>query len=286
MESNWKILAGGAATVILSLAIGVSAGSALAEPSDSKLTIAPPLISVQVEPVAAPAGVPRKIVVNGIWPNGCVPTHALLGFPPSWARDQALGVLLAEPLTLQACTAALTPYRFELDYTPMSPGQREIVVMTTLAAPLGNGRLVTGDFASGRARHDVSGAWYDPQVPGSGLMIAHDDGRSDAIFATWQTYHTVSGLPYWYSLQQGHWDTSGLVLEATLYETTAAPGIACDFCPLPAQSTAPRGRVRLTFSVNGANGGLDAALDLVPATGAVQRLANLRRFLPDTILVF
>lgn len=250
-----------------------------------KLTIAPSLVSVGVTPAVAPPGTLRKIVVSGVWPNGCVPTSATLGPPPPFGRP-AIGVLLFEPQTLVACTAALTPYRFEFDYRPPIAGQLDILVMTNLGTALGKGTLVTGSTQDPRAAWDTSGAWYDPQTSGSGLMIAHDFGGSDAVFATWQVYDPATGLARWYTLQEGRWHPNGSVLEATLYETFAAPSTECLTCPRPAQRIVDRGHVRLTFSVNGANGGLDAVLELVPPAGAAQRLANLQRFLPARIVLY
>ena len=286
MEGNWKIFASGAATVILSLAIGVSAGSALAAPAEPKLTVAPPLVSISVDPPLAAPGVPRRIVVSGIWPNGCIPTQAQLGQPPSWARDQAIGILLAEPLTLQACTSAFRPYRFELDYTPTTAGQREIVVMTTLASPLGSGTIVTGSAAEPRARYDASGAWYDPDRNGSGVMITHDFGKSDRVFATFQLYDS-NGAPRWYSLQEGAWSADGMTWEGSLYESRGFQA-ECPVCPSVFMSSITRaGVVRLLFSVNGANGGLDAQMRIQTLASPPQVvLSNLQRFLPTPIVLF
>ena len=285
MEAFWKRVAKDAVGLVVAVALGVSAGSGLAEASGEKLSIAPPLVSISVNPPVAPPGVARKIVVAGVWPNSCIPTHAQLGIPPSWARDQALGILLAEPLTLQACFSALTPYRFELDYTPSTAGQREIVVLTTLASPLGSGRLITGSAAEPRARYDTSGGWYDPRTDGSGLMIAHDFGQTDRFFATWQVFDVGSGLSRWYTIQEGRWDATGLAWEGRLYESRATV-VPCLACPAPAQAPIDRGRVRLEFSVNGANGGLDARMFQLPDGGAPIPLAELQRFLPTPIVLF
>ncbi|APV49671.1 hypothetical protein BWI17_08260 [Betaproteobacteria bacterium GR16-43] len=221
--------------------------------------------------------------MGGLWPTGCVPTGATLG-EPAGADRPAIGILLAEPLTFVACTTALTPYKFELEYTPRSTGQLDIVVMTNRASALAHGTLVTGDAADPRSLHDVAGAWYDPQTAGSGLMIAHDYGQSDTLFATWQVYDATSGSPRWFSLQQGRWQPDGLVWLGRLYESKAAPRTPCSLCPLPVEQIVDRGEVRITFSVNGASGGLDAAFDFADPSPP-QRLSNLRRFLPNRIVI-
>jgi hypothetical protein len=187
------------------------------------LSLLPPVAAVAAEPAVAPPGTPRKIVVAGLWPNACVPTQAQLGFPPSWAVTQGLGVLLIEPLTFVACATVLTPYRFELDYTPTVAGQVEILVMTSRASPLATGTLVTGDAQAPKALYDVTGAWFDPQTVGSGLQLIHDFGQSDAIFATWQVFDPATGLARWYALQQGQWTADGLSWRGLLFEVKADP---------------------------------------------------------------
>jgi hypothetical protein len=273
-----------AITLVLLVAVA-SCNSASAAPAEdgAKLSLIPPLMGVHAEPRVAPPGTPRKIVVAGTWPNGCVPTAAVLG-PPQSQPKPTLGVLLIEPQTLVACTTALTPYRLEVDYTPQAAGQLEIHVMTNQAKALGRGTLVTGDAADPRAIYDVAGAFFDPQTSGSGVMIAHDYGRSDVLFGTWQIYEAGTGSPRWFSLQSGRWSADGLAWEGTLYETKAGP-TPCPLCPMPAELVIDRGRVRLAFSVNGANGGLDAAFDFLPASGPPQRISNLRRFLPDRLVI-
>jgi len=251
-----------------------------------KLSLLPPLAAVAADPPVAPPGTPRKIVVAGMWPNGCVPTHAQLGFPPSWAVTPGIGILLVEPLTFVACTTALTPFRFELDYTPTEPGQVEILVMTSRASPLATGTLVTGDAQSPKAYYDVSGAWYDPQTTGSGLQITHDFGQSDTVFASWLVFDPATGLSRWYTLQQGLWQADGLAWRGILYEVKADPSGCSAPCASPLSHVGFVGVVRLTFSPSFVTGGLDAAMDLVPGDGGPpRRLSNLQRFLPRRIVI-
>jgi len=274
------------ASVLLVLGLSVAScqsRAAVAE-SEPKLSILPPVAAVVVSPQIAPPGTRRKITVGGMWPTGCVPTGAALGEPMDPVHP-AIGILLAEPLTFVACTTALTPYTFELEYTPRSAGQLEIVVMTNRASALARGTLVTGDAADPRSIHDVAGAWYDPQTAGSGVMIAHDYGQSDALFATWQVYDPATGASRWYSLQQGRWQDNGLVWLGRLYESKANPTQPCSLCPLPTEQIVDRGGVRLTFSANGASGGLDATLDFTDPSPP-QRLSTLRRFLPNRIVIY
>jgi hypothetical protein len=249
------------------------------------LSLLPPVAAVAAEPAVAPPGTPRKIVVAGLWPNGCIPTHAQLGFPPSWAVSQGLGILLVEPLTFAACTQALTPYRFELDYTPTRAGQIEILVMTSQASPLATGTLVTGDAQSPRALYDVTGAWYDPQSTGSGVQLTHAFGQTDELFATWQVFDPATGLSRWYFLQQGFWQADGLVWKGLLFEAKADPAACTAPCPRPLAHVSFLGMAQLTFSASYVHGGLDAALDLLPDGMTPRRVSNLVRFLPHRIVI-
>lgn len=275
--------------ILVGLSLSIVARLAAAGPieSEPKLTVLASQVAVGVTPQIAPPGTPRKIVVAGLWPNGCVPVDAELSEAAGYGKP-TLVVTLTEPLTFAACTAALTHYRFEIDYTPRAAGQLDIVAITTLAKAVGKGTLVTGDASDPRAIHDVAGAWYDPQTSGSGLMIAHDYGQSDAVFATWAVYEPASGAPRWFSLQQGQWQADGLAWKGFAYETKADPRsdpTPCALCPTPLSHVVFHGLVRLTFAVSFVHGGLDATLDLLPAGAPPQRLANLRRFVPHRIVI-
>jgi hypothetical protein len=256
-----------------------------ADSGKPKLSLLAPLAAVAADPPVAPPGTPRKIVVAGLWPDACVPTHAQLGFAPSGTGSQGIGILLAEPLTFVACAMVLTPYRFELDYTPAVAGQVEMMVMTSRAAPLATGTLVTGDAQSPKAYYDVSGAWYDPQTTGSGLQITHDFGQGDAVFATWAVFDPATGLSHWYSLQQGMWKADGLTWQGFIYEIKADPSDCTAPCAMPFSHVAFLGVARLAFTPSFVNGGLDATLDLLPDGVTPRRAANLTRFLPRRIVI-
>jgi hypothetical protein len=275
-------------TIAVFLAVLVSIAShspiARAAGSEPKLTLLPNQIAVGVVPQVAPPGVARKIVVAGLWPTACVPTGAQLAEASDFGR-LTLSILVAEPQTFAACAAALTSYRIELDYTPQAVGQIPIVAMTTATKVSARGTLVTSSDAESRALHDVTGGWYDPQTAGSGLTIVHDYGRSDNVFATWQIYDAASGDPRWYSLQQGRWSADGLVWQGIVYETKADPRPCETLCASPLSRVVFRGIARLTFSVSIVHGGLDAALDLIPAAGPPQRLSSLQRFVPNIVVL-
>jgi hypothetical protein len=248
------------------------------------LSLPAPVASVSAEPLLAAPGTPRKIVVSGMWPDACIPTHAQLGLAPSSATPR-IGIVVAQPITFVACATVVTPYRLELDYTPAAAGQLEIMVVTSQASALAKGTLVTGDAQAPKALYDATGAWYDPQTPGSGLQVVHDFGQTDDIAATWQVFDPASGAPHWYSLQQGFWQADGLTWTGLLYELKADPSGCTAPCASPFSHVAFVGVARLTFSASFVNGGLDAAMDLVPANAPPQRVANLQRFFPRRIVI-
>jgi hypothetical protein len=252
--------------------------------SERKLSVLPNQIAVGVVPPVAAPGVARKIVVAGLWPTACVPTGAELAEGSDFGRP-TLGILVNEPQTFVACAAALTSYRIELDYTPRSPGQVPIVAITTATKISAKATLVTSSDAAPRALYDVSGAWYDPQTTGSGLMIAHDYGRSDSLFATWQIYDAASGVSRWYSIQQGVWNADGLSWEGLVFETMADARPCDTLCASPISHAVFRGVARLTFSASFVHGNLDAALDFNPAQGAPRRASNLQRVVPNLVVL-
>ena len=253
--------------------------------SQPKLSLLPPIAAVAVEPQVAPLGTPRKIVVAGTWPDACIPTNARLALPPSVATTQGIGILLDMPLSFVACATTLTRYRFELDFTPTQAGQVEILVMTSRASPLATGTLVTGDAQSPKALYDATGAWFDPATAGSGLVLTHDYGQTDQVFATWSVYDPATGAPRWYWVEQGFWEADGRVWKGTLFESTADPSTCTAPCASPLSHVAFRGVVRLAFSVSVASGGLEATMDLVSGDGSLRRLSNLQRFLPRRIVI-
>ncbi|QJR12666.1 hypothetical protein DSM104443_03758 [Usitatibacter rugosus] len=265
----------------------VSCGSAAAEPAVSKpkLSILPPLAAVAVEPAIAPPGTARKIIVAGMWPNSCVPTGAKLGLPPSYARTQAIGILLSEQQTFQACFSAFAPYRFELDYTPEAVGQVEVLVMTNQASPITSGWMITATAEKPKAFHDVSGTWFDPATAGSGLMISHDYGNNDDVFATWHVYDPATGATRWYWIQQGDWKVNGLVWEGFMFESTATPSSCAAPCAMPLSNVIFQGSVRLTFSPSFVHGNLDATMDFTPNNGTQRRASNLQRFIPRRLVI-
>jgi hypothetical protein len=250
-----------------------------------KLSLLAPAASVSVDPAVAPPGTPRKIVVAGMWPDACVPTNAQIGFPPSSSASSDIGILLTQPISIFACATVVTPYRFELSYTPAAAGQAEILVMSSRAAPLAIGTLVTGDAQAPKGLYDVTGAWYDPQTTGSGLQVIHDFGQTDGIVATWQVFDPANGASHWYSLQQGSWQADGLAWSGLLYELKADPSGCTAPCASPFSHVTFVGVARLTFSASFVHGGLDAAMDLLAGDGTPRRIANLQRFFPHRIVI-
>lgn len=268
----------------LLLALGLTGCFPARAQAPAKLTPPPPVFMLTVAPLVAAPGVPRTLTMTGYFPDGCVPVSARLVPPVIATNRRELGVIMAMPPNFLACTQALTPYRLEFTYTPEVAGQEELVAFTEAGAIAGRGTIVTSAPAAPRAYRDVGGAWSDPVTNGSGMMIAHDFGGTDQLFVTWQIYDNA-GNPRWLTLQQGRWNAEGTTYEGRLYETrSAAP--PCPVCAAPVGELIDRGRGRLAFTVNGANGRLAAAFDELPAGAEPRRLGNLQRFLPDRIVYY
>jgi hypothetical protein len=241
--------------------------------------------TVSAIPPVAPPGVARRLVVSGIWPTACIPAIAQVAEGPFAFRPRAVVILLAELQAPAACAAAPTSFRHEVEFTPESAGQRDILVVTNLAGAVARGTLVTGSALEPRARYDATGTWYDPRTGGSGLMVIHDFGATDRLFATWQVYGT-DGTARWYSVQEGAWSADGLAWNGLLYETKAAEA-TCELCPVVATAPVRVAFVRLAFSATGQTGGLVAAMNVISSvvSPSVQQF-SLVRLLPSRVVTF
>jgi len=269
--------------VVLLATMGTATSLPARSDGTAKLTPSPPPFVLGVAPLVAAPGVPRTLTMSGYFPTGCAPVAVRIVPPVVATTRRELGVVLVVPPATPACAQDFALYSLQASYTPEVAGQEEVIAYTDAGALAGRGTIVTAAATLPRARRDVAGAWYDPATSGSGMMIAHDYGGTDQLFVTWQIYD-AAGNPRWLTLQQGRWDAEGTTYEGTLYETrSAAP--PCPVCAAPVGEVIDRGRGRLAFAPNGANGRLEALFDELPAGGAPRRLGNLVRFLPDRIAV-
>ncbi len=220
--------------------------------SDTTNTVSLPIITVV--PGVDIAGRPRTIIITGQTLAGCPFAEP---FIDASAGQLVGGVAIRlDPVqTLLACTGtAMSPYRFELPYTPGAVGNQRVVAVSATGLMRSESRIRTV-AAEGRssAIGDIAGLWHDPRTSGSGLQFTHNFSGSDGVFGTWYLYDP-NGRPRWLSIQSVVWQASGTAFTADLYETRSAPafcvatGCPTDvIAPAAAVSTTKTGTVRATF---------------------------------------
>lgn len=253
--------------VLRFVAVGLLSAFSLAANANSskgaaKLSVPPIGSLINVGPVIGLPGVEREIVVTGVWPNGCVPQDAVV--TDSGNLIPTIVVTLALPLTLQPCTLATAPYTVRTRYTPRFAGVTKIIAVTNTGQFVAESQLVTSELTSQRALFDVSGVWYNPDVPGWGLSFTHNFAGSGVAFGTWYVYRP-DGSPRWYTLQDIKWDVPVLrgdrsdppvpqIMTATVYETEGAEcpanvaPLLIEACLVNAKTVRNVGRMTITFT--------------------------------------
>jgi len=189
--------------------------------AQTDLTLPPFTPIVTVSPLVADVGVPRTITVSASWRDGCVPMNPTLTVGPLPGQNH-VNIRFSQPLTLIACTQAVTPYSATLTYTPTQAGTQRIAVTLTDGRYLGGGQIITQATGKVRASRDLSGVWYSPATNGSGLALYHSQEGSDIMAGTWYVFDN-NGKPYWYLIQNGRWDAPDRYT-GDLVEVTSNPG--------------------------------------------------------------
>lgn len=224
----------------------MGAGFAMGASAQTTTTPPPPAFVLDVTPAVAVTGVERKIVISGIWPDGCPPGSPTIDNRlVDLTRAIALN-MLALPTSVP-CPRIATPYRYEVSYVPTAAGATEVNVYTTggrddrlrisgaiiaTTPPITTAPMPasTPVWAPG----DVTGVWFDPTTNGSGLTFVHNFKDTNNVFGTWYLYDR-SGIPRWYSLQNGEWKSREgvILLEGKIFETrgTACPATTVNACP-------------------------------------------------------
>lgn len=215
---------------------------------------------------------PRTIVIAGQTYSGCP-------FAPPFIDGVAsitvagIAIRLDPVQTLVPCnTNLLTPYRFELPYTPTAAGTQRVLAVSSSGGIRSESIIRTVATAgSTRAVGDISGSWYDPVTNGSGLQITHSFATTDVVFGTLYFYDS-NGRPRWLTMQNNVWQSGGTVLVGDLMETKG-PVLLCSPGPCPDvaapfrfSSVAKIGTVQISFS------GLGPYSDTVPQ-GTVEGLS-------------
>jgi hypothetical protein len=120
----------------------VIALTAFAQPAPPTLFTA----SVAVVPEVAPPGVARSLIVNGVWPNGCIPKSATLRLLDVGPRQFVNIVLQRSPDSV--CTLATERFSFTVSYTPTVQGVQPIIIQTDDGTRGGEGSISTASAAS------------------------------------------------------------------------------------------------------------------------------------------
>ncbi len=155
-------------------------------------------------------------IVEGVWPNGCVPQN---GQVSGGALRRTVTLVL--PSAASACTLALKPYKLELPSVKFDrDGEHEFQTVDESGKFYGLTLLTVFAVGSTIPQDALSGLWFEPITSGSGLFMTRSlAGTTDQTFGAWFYYNTA-GLPSWVSFQEGVWQSPG-VLVGNVYQTNA-----------------------------------------------------------------
>lgn len=233
------------------------------------------VVRVSVTPVVADRGVVRTIKIDGLWHNGCPPSVGQV-VPAGifeGSRD-FITVRLFEPLTLVACTQAITPYSLTVEYTPDTRARQRLIVLTQYGQYLGEGVLDTRAPDDAKAQVDITGVWYDPATNGSGLTFVQSAATNNLVFGTWYIY-SQNGTSRWYTIQNTAWQSQGSVLVGGLYEargkSVVCPTLA-PACPVGLASASTVGTARFTLRDRN-----NARIEALSASGALLFASDITR---------
>jgi hypothetical protein len=124
----------------LLLLIGVAVLS-MTPPSAFAQSTPPYTASVTVVPAVAPTGVQRTLIVDGIWPNGCIPLSASVSTRDVGPRQFVIITLQRAPDSV--CTQATKRFSFTVSFTPTNPAVQPIIIQTDDGTRGGEGELST-----------------------------------------------------------------------------------------------------------------------------------------------
>jgi hypothetical protein len=235
----------------------------LASGNDVKVSPAPPAFSLRLDPAAPKVGEPVTPIIEGIWPNGCIPEGGKLVVG---SYRSLLTITLPGPPEQILCFSALRPYSVRLPSVvfPLA-GSYEVQAISSWGQLIGEAKVNIRSEQQAVSSYDVNGVWFEPSTAGSGLLLNHPkSGAVDSTFGAWFTFG-LNGESRWYSLQNGKWQSSTL-LRGDVFEsksdpracTLQFPNPECDVVglfPTKAISTTKIGTYSIEFE-NAQNGSL------------------------------
>lgn len=218
-------------------ALGVHAANAHAQLAyDGYLTVAPNIAVVDTA---------RRIAIRGNWPNACPPASAEIVADADPAPKR-LTIRLNEVFTFAACAQVVTPFLYEVNYTPRLPGTLPVVAVTSSGPKVADGLLLTVSKENAAAAVDLTGVWFDTPSAGSVLLIKHGQSIPDAAVGNWSVFDN-SGQSRSLMFHSSVRTANPNIYQAPLYSLTAPTGSACPTygCPVAGFTSTQVGWVRI-----------------------------------------
>ncbi|MBL8309669.1 MAG: hypothetical protein JNL19_04540 [Burkholderiales bacterium] len=204
--------------------------------------------SVTVTPSIAVVDTARRITIRGNWPTACLPSTAEIVADASPTPTQ-LTIRLNEIFAFVACAQVITPFAYEVNYTPRLAGVLPIVVVGTGGQKIAEGRMTTVGKDNATATFNLTGTWFELPTVKSLLMLSHSATNPDALVGIWSVFDSDGksrALLFHSSVRM----STPSVYQAKLYSlsvSASAVDAACPNygCPAPGFFGAEVGWVRI-----------------------------------------
>lgn len=228
-------------------------------------SLPPPMVSLEITPMVAAAGVSRQISITSFWPLGAAPgsVRVLDDEQPS---SKTL-LIQIEPAGRASCTLPLVPHQHVVDFTPMREGELQVMVVSSGGEVIAGQASIRTRNLSGRfSQFNISGRWREATGGEGGVTFVHHRirFRRDHVAGTWLRYD-ANGQPRCYAVDDVTWQEGGMEAEGTLYETATGASES------PTR-TAQLGRVRIALQND-----RSARVYAIGFRGGILFMSNLER---------
>ncbi|MEQ1518815.1 MAG: hypothetical protein ABL931_20225, partial [Usitatibacteraceae bacterium] len=171
LRAAWPARADRCASRLLRFVAGAAlCGAAQLASAQASPPIDPFFASLTVVPAVAPPGVARTLVINGVWPNGCVPRSAAVRAQDAGSRPTLIVELKRAPPD-SVCTLAIERFSFSLNYAPTTAGVQPVIIQTDDGARGGDGAISTVSAASNFVLTPIITVVPDVDVPNRARTI-------------------------------------------------------------------------------------------------------------------
>lgn len=223
----------------------------------------PPPLTIEVTPTVAEPGVPRTLRVVGAWPDNCsLPTRIQVATSPVPSATNNLTLTSSPGLSFSPCPPPGTlSVSVSTTYTPATAGVQKITLTYGTQFIL-QSTLITRAVGGARAGTDLTGAWHDPAMPGSGLSLYHSLSGSDLAAGAFYLYDS-NGKPHWLLLNNLRWNDESRFI-ADLFNVTGASTGGCLLLPACARPQAGSSQVGRVNGEVQADGKLRLAITVGP----------------------